>query len=91
MRSGDLDKDTQVEDTDEKLQINAEKAQRCTSEGQKCLLDILINIYFRLIIYFLYELIYISASRRFFQQLQLSSTLSYLHLFLPTVNLDLRL
>ena len=25
MRSGDLDKDTQVEDTDEKLQINGEK------------------------------------------------------------------
>ena len=69
----------------------AEKTKRFTSEGQECLLNILIDIFFHIIIYFLYASIYISSSHRFFQHLQLSSPLSYLHQFLPTVNFDLRL
>ena len=69
----------------------AEKTKRFTREGQKCLLNILIDIFFHIIINFLYASIYISSSHRFFQHLQLSSPLSYLHQFLPTVNFDLRL
>ena len=64
---------------------------RFTTEGQKCLLNILIDIFFHIIIYFLYVSIYISSSHLFFQHLKLSSPLSYLHQFLPTVNFDLRL